>query len=313
MNSRTADPASVERDLAETRARLGQHLDELTRRLSPGQLVDEGLAYLRNGQGAAMVRNLGSDLRDNPLPVALTGMGLAWLVASTSLQRNAGSREHTSRSRAVVRYDESQAVSRRRADEMAERARRAGEAVTRAADETEEAFKTRVAEARARVIGLQREASETAAAFADRVQEGFEAAQRNARETFEDMRQTAGEWRDDLVAKGREGREAVGSAVQQGRDIAARASGGVAEVFSDNPLLLAALGLTAGALLGVLLPRSSQEDNLISPAVGKAVGAAREATEEMVARGSRAAEAAVSAGYQAAREQMAPEKPDTHH
>src|ERR1700760_1926377 len=98
MNDHAGNPASIEHDLAETRARLGNHLDELTRRLSPGQLVDEGLSYLRTGQGAVFARNLGAQLRDKPLPVALTGIGLAWLAVASSLPANG-------RGRSMVPYD----------------------------------------------------------------------------------------------------------------------------------------------------------------------------------------------------------------
>jgi broad specificity phosphatase PhoE len=304
VNNRTGDPASIERDLTETRARLGRHLDELTSRLSPGQLIDEGLSYLRNGQANQFMHNLTADLRDNPLPVALAGLGLAWLAVSTGMQRNGNGQ------RALVPYDAPEAIASRRA-EMAERARRAGEAVTRTADETEEAFNSRVAEARARVIGIKREAAETAAAFADRVQQGVEAIQRNAHEAAEDLRETAAEWRDKLMAKGHEGREATAHAAQRGREFAARAGSGIAETFSDNPLLLAALGVSAGALLGALLPPTEQEERLVGSAVGNAVQSARDIATDMVERGSRAAEAAVSAGYKAAQDQMSSQPSDT--
>jgi hypothetical protein len=65
MNDYSGDPGRIEHELAETRARLGNHLEELTRRLAPGQLFEEGLSYLRNGQGATFIRNLGEDVRDN--------------------------------------------------------------------------------------------------------------------------------------------------------------------------------------------------------------------------------------------------------
>ena len=77
-------PDAIERELERTRARLGDHLDELTSRLSPGQLVDEALMYARDGQAAAFVRNLGASVRDNPLPVALVGAGLLWLACASA-------------------------------------------------------------------------------------------------------------------------------------------------------------------------------------------------------------------------------------
>jgi hypothetical protein len=272
VNTHTADTANIERDLAETRVRLGNHLEELTRRLSPGQLLDDGLAYLRNGQGAAFARNLGSDLRDNPLPVALTGIGLAWLAIASGVSRN------TNGSRDVVPYDQAEAW--RGTSDVAGRAHRAGEAVTRAAQETEDAFRARVAEARAGVLGLQQEAAETASAFANRVEQALATAQNTAREGLDRVRRSA---------------EAVGDAAQ-------RAGGGIADTFGENPLLLGALGLAAGTLLGAVLPRTSQEEALMEPATKWAAGAARDAADEAIARGTRAVDAAASAAYRAARE-----------
>lgn len=252
MKEYNSDPASIEHDLAETRARLSNHLEELTRRLSPGQLVDEALSYVRNGQGAAFARNLGAELRDNPLPVALTGMGLAWLmIASSTASWNGRG------SRAVVPYDPARAQ-----DEIADRARRAGEAVKRRADETEEAFRARV-------------------------QQAMEAT----KQAMDATRQTA-----------REAGEAVSDAAQRGREFAARAGSGIADAVGDNPLLLGALGMTAGVLLGALLPRTRQEEALLGPAARGLADAAKDTANEVVDRGARAAEAAVSAAYQAASE-----------
>jgi hypothetical protein len=294
MNDYPGDPNRIEHELAATRARLGNHLEELTRRLSPGQLLDEGLSYLRNGQGAAFMRNLGADLRDNPLPVALSAMGLAWLAVASSTSPGRPSR-------AVVPYDQAQSW-RAASDDLAERARQAGDAVTRAAEDTEDSFLARVAEARARVLGLQQNAAETASAFADRVQEAMDAAQQTAREGFERMRQGAADWRDGMAARGQQAGQAVSQAAQRSRDFAARAGTGISETVGDNPLLLGTLGLAAGALLGAVLPRTSQEEAVMRPATDWAANAARDAAGEVMERGTRAAEAAANAAYQAVRE-----------
>lgn len=277
MNDYHGDPAAIEQELAATRVRLGNHLEELSRRLSPGQLLDEGLAYLREGQASTFVRNLGADVRDNPLPVAVAGLGLAWLAIAGGMGRNGGSS-----SRALVPYDE---------DSMAARARRAGDAMMRSADETEEAFRSRVAEARASILGMQRDASEAASAFADRVQQAMDSAQQAARDSMERMRQSAAA-----------GAAAVGEFTQRSGEMASRAGNSIAETVGENPLLLGALGVTAGVLLGALLPRTSQEEALTAPAAGWAARKANEATDEVIARGTRAADAAASAAYEAARQ-----------
>jgi Protein of unknown function (DUF3618) len=294
MNDYSGNPGTIERELSETRARLGNHLEELTRRLSPGQLLDEGLSYLRNGQGATFVRNLGQDLRDNPLPVALSAVGLAWLAAASSFSsgRTSG---------AVVPYDQARSW-RGASDDIAERARSAGDAVSRAAEETEESFQARVAEARARALGLQQNAAESAAAFADRVQQAMDAAQHRARESFERMRQSAADWRDGMAERGQQAGHAVGQAAERGRAFAARTGSGISETIGDNPLLLGALGLAAGALIGAVLPRSSQEEAMMRPAADWAANAARDVAGDAMERGTRAAEAAANAAYEAARE-----------
>jgi Protein of unknown function (DUF3618) len=283
VNDRVNDPAAIERDLAETRVRLSTHLDELIRRMSPGQLVDEGLGYLRNGQGAEFVRKLGADLRDNPLPVALTGLGVAWLAVVSSIRR-----EH--RTRALVPYEQARGW-REVGDDIAERARRAGDAVSRGAAESDEAFRARVADARARVLGMQRDVAEAASAYIDRVQTALDAAQTRASETLERVGET-----------GRQATEAVGDALRRSRDYVSTAGNGVAETVGNNPLLLAAFGVAAGALIGMMLPRTSQEDEWL----GNAAGTLRETANDVMDRGTRAAEAAVAAGYEAARSDDAP-------
>ena len=82
MSDNTSDPGRIERDLDATRSRLGSHLSELQDRLSPGQVLDDAMKYFRGSEGADFGRNLLDSVRANPLPAALTGIGLAWLMAS---------------------------------------------------------------------------------------------------------------------------------------------------------------------------------------------------------------------------------------
>ncbi len=71
-------PTEIEQDIEATRADLDRTIDAIERKLTPGQVVDEVLGYFRSrpGSGSDVV----SWLRDNPVPVALIGVGLAWLL-----------------------------------------------------------------------------------------------------------------------------------------------------------------------------------------------------------------------------------------
>jgi ElaB/YqjD/DUF883 family membrane-anchored ribosome-binding protein len=69
-------------EIARTRTEIDGTLHAIEHRLTPGQLVDQGLDYLRRSGGNEFMSNLGTSVKHNPLPVALTGIGLAWLMAT---------------------------------------------------------------------------------------------------------------------------------------------------------------------------------------------------------------------------------------
>src|SRR3569833_3359062 len=82
-NDTSKSSAQIERELDAQRNRIEARIGEIQERLSPGQLLDEALNYTKNG-GAHFTSNLGQQLSANPMPAALVGIGLAWLIASTT-------------------------------------------------------------------------------------------------------------------------------------------------------------------------------------------------------------------------------------
>jgi len=78
----TRNPDEILDEMARTRAEMDGTLTAIEQRLSPGQLFDQGLDYLRSSGGAQFFSNLGDSAKQNPMPVALVGIGLAWLMAS---------------------------------------------------------------------------------------------------------------------------------------------------------------------------------------------------------------------------------------
>jgi hypothetical protein len=82
--------ADIEHDITETRAELGVVLDALEKRLAPRYLLEQGMDTLRdtmNGNGGGII---GETLRGHPVPLALIGAGIGWLlVAGTAGDRPA--------------------------------------------------------------------------------------------------------------------------------------------------------------------------------------------------------------------------------
>jgi hypothetical protein len=59
----------LEREAAETRARLAETLDALSSRMTPGQVFDQVTDYASHEPPAELLRNLGREVRENPLPL----------------------------------------------------------------------------------------------------------------------------------------------------------------------------------------------------------------------------------------------------
>jgi hypothetical protein len=242
MSASHSDPAAIERDLDATRARLGGRLDELQNRLSPGQVLDDLMAQLRSTEGGQFGRNLLASMRENPLPAALTGIGLIWLMASSS-------------GRAVAVPNGSYEPSA--ATDMAARLRAAELGVERGADEHDHAYSERVDAARGQVLGLVRSAQETAADYGKRIAAALGSARQSVREGLHDAGDRIG---------------SAGSGLK-----GAMPSVGT---LGENPVLLGALGVAAGAILGSLLPISEQEEAYLGPVADRVHDTAADLTRQ---------------------------------
>jgi hypothetical protein len=99
-SSSDANTDEIRDDIADTRARMGSTIDEIQDRLSPQNLVAQAKDAARDatigrvqemaGDVADTARETGSTLmdtiRENPVPVALTAIGMGWLLFSARRQ-----------------------------------------------------------------------------------------------------------------------------------------------------------------------------------------------------------------------------------
>jgi hypothetical protein len=74
-------PDEILAEIDHTRHEMDRTLSAIEHRLTPGQLVDQGLDYLRHSGATEFVQNLGGTAKQNPMPIAITAIGLAWLMA----------------------------------------------------------------------------------------------------------------------------------------------------------------------------------------------------------------------------------------
>ena len=315
MTGDTGEIDRIERELAATRAQLDGTIEALQQKLSPGELVSQAVTYFKEGSGMDLSQNLGRSLRDNPVPVALIGVGLGWLVLSGKRQPSPAFNTTPGYSPLSERWpDEGMpmdpimpAYQAAAYDDLATKAVEAGAGVSRQDDESDEFFHERVSAAKAAVLGLTRDAGEAASAFGQRVEEALTVA----RDSFERMGdrvrmlashagQATADMASHLLESGSAGMrslqdygQSTGEGVQNGaeyalartRDLGTR----TATYMQDRPLLLGALGVALGAGLGMLIPSSRYERKMLNEVGVGLRGQAEEAIQDVRSRATRVA------------------------
>src|SRR5688572_15962667 len=91
-DTRTSE--QIQKEIQQTRSEMSETLDAIRDKLSPGEILDQALAYFRSNKsehGPGMsetashwASSLGDTVKQNPVPVALIGAGLAWLMMGGS-------------------------------------------------------------------------------------------------------------------------------------------------------------------------------------------------------------------------------------
>jgi hypothetical protein len=294
MSDSTSQQDVIERDLERTRSRMDNRLSELQERLSPGQIVDDLLGYFRGSEGGDFARNLMDSVRDNPLPAALTGIGLTWLMASNPKPRPAVGEKGVASSSTDSRTWTSQ-------EELDLHFRELEQGVSRQADEDDTAYRFRVDEARGKALGVARQSDDTADSFSERVQQAFTAASQSVIKGAKDLRDSATDTASRLGGSAQSAMQSVGEKLTQSSESARLMSGNLLSTIGDNPVLLGALGLAVGALLGALVPQSGQEEAALGEVADKTRTAARTLAQGAMDRGGEVAQQALEAGRDSAR------------
>ena len=294
----------LERETERTRVELANTVEELRERLTPGEVLDEVIDYASDGEIGDFVRNFRRQVVDNPLPLGLLGVSVAWLVAASAF----GGRRHGQRMREAGAAAGDRLA--RRGGDFASGARDAGRAFAdrstafaETARDTGRAFVDRADDFRARAVeeagdiagrtadrigDMAGRASDQAASIAGQASEQMtnvaEQANAAAGRVGERMRSAAAVAGTNLAAAGDGLTESMRSSARAMSDAAtgiARSGRSASRAFADfgrqQPLIVAATGLVLGAIIGALLPSTQIEDEL----VGETSDAAKERLRAM--------------------------------
>jgi hypothetical protein len=313
----------LQEEAERSRRQLAADLDALQRKVSPEALVERGLAYWREGHLNEFGRHLGRQIRDNPMPVALTAVGIAWLALAPS-DRPAEHRRSTpgngwrhddgedwpERVSPTAQDDRPSALS---TVELRERVGRAGSAVTRDAGETDESYEGRVAAARGTIVGLTRAAGETLGAFAERIEGATAAVAERASAGGRQVMDAAGRLAaggQGLVESGRarlhDMRDGVTDMAHWVDDTGRR----VGSTFKEQPLVAGAVGLAVGMLAAMMLPAMRTERRLAGDVGQRIGGQVQSAARELRDSAGKVVQAMARTGMETAHEELERKAPE---
>ena len=257
---------NAEREIARTRDELSLTLAALERKLAARYLIDEGLNMIKDTLGEDYGLHRGLEIvRTNPVPIALIGIGAAWLLASNT---NAVDR--------LARDERIQMARRRVTDLASDIGNRAGEMATSAAQRIGIAGN-----------GADRPLGHTGNPMIDQPGAGMSSDGwvHEVSDRAQGMLQSA--------------RDSSGAMLDRASESAGRIADQVTDTFERHPLLIGAIGLMTGALIAALLPPSRTEDEWFGPSRDQLWNKAEEAGQETVTRvrdvAMRAADAAADA------------------
>ncbi len=283
MNSNdTRKPEAIEADIQQTRSAIDDTLTAIEHKFTPGQMVDQAMAYFRDGPGE-FGENLATSVKNNPLPVLLIGAGIAWLV--TSNNRPPRSRDYSSSAELTYRGREAPVPGNMPARH----------AQTESSDGITDKLGDAAAAARRRAAAAGQSVSDTASGLRERGGQMGENARQQVGAMADSARESWDEWSAEASWRARQARK-------EARYQARRARRGFVHMLDEQPLVMGAIGLAVGAALGAALPATRQEDEWLGETRDEWLERAKTAGEEQLRRAERVAEAASNAAMEEAEE-----------
>jgi ElaB/YqjD/DUF883 family membrane-anchored ribosome-binding protein len=275
-----------ERKAEAHRAHISELIDELRYRATPGEVMDQFLGW---EDGREIARTFGRQVRDNPLPLALIGAGVAWLMLSDGTRRSAGVPLHDG----LDDYENFDGYARSSGG-LNGVARRAKRSVRKASDAAQ-SVKDSAAQ-------LSQRAKDTAADLSDGAQSALDAARGTVSDAADSVeagygkaKEAVGAAADSVVDSASLAWEKSTGLVQSTADAVTDAASNLNRMAHEQPLLVAGIGLAVGMAIGAVVPMSEMENRLMGEPSDKLKDSAGELASEGYEKVKAVAEDALEA------------------
>jgi len=289
-NIDTRSPEEIESDIERTRADFSSTIEAIQQKLTPSELKNQAVDYALSTTPGAVSVGLVNMVRENPIPVAMIGIGFAWLMAASrqpttyvaGTRRRAGRRGTSYPNMETTTYDStfdtttgsvrtssypstrssystgrsSYSTGRGTGDGMLSRAMskvsETAQSLRSKATETAQGLKSKASETAQGLKSKAGDVSQRLSSTASDVSGRAQYVGQNARSRFQDTAHTS---QARLSEMGEMSKEQL-----------YRARSSVNQMIDEQPLIVGALGIALGAALGATLPSTRRENELLGEA-----------------------------------------------
>lgn len=256
--------AEVEAEVEASRSELDRNVEALKQKMTPGQLFDEA-ARMMGGTGQQVASKFADQAKANPMPLAVMGLGLAWLMVSNNRSQSSGGSYGyaTSETRSFVTED-----------------MEAGYYPVGGGAET--------GSTGGGVSGLKDKAKDKVGAIGEKAQGVLS----NAKDKLAGAKSSAA---DSGRFAGQKLSSTAGNVRQRASQVGHQAQRTFTDTLESEPLLIAGLGVIVGAAIGAALPNTRAEHRLMGEKRDQILGKGKELAQSGVEKASSAAQATFDA------------------
>ena len=300
-----SDPDAIRDDILHTRSQMSDTIDAIQEKLSPQRIANQVTDTVKDatiGRAQDMVSNVSDSakgfgatlietIRENPIPLALVGLGIGWLVykgRSTGQQQSWSRSQNTSRqSYRVPVYEGDYTAANYPGDYT-------GAQYSGYTGYT--GYTPGQSGSGGNQGGVRQQMSNAAGAVSDKTSDLADTVSDKASQAVNVTQQKAGQVVDTA-------QNAAGQIGYQAQYQAQRAQGWFARTLDENPLALAAIALAAGTAVGLSIPETPQENQLMGPTRDRLLDKAQDVAQDTAQKAQQVAQTATSAATDAAKQE----------
>lgn len=251
----------IRSDIDRTRADMDETFSALESKLTPGQVLEEAWGLFKGGSSAGATKLL-RVVREHPLPAAVIGLGVGWLLVERSRGLDKESGDYGNYGNGRSSYDRSRYSS----SDYSE---------FDSGEDWDSESSGKLAAARDKVKDVASSAKEAVSNAADTVGE------------------KASHLKDEALDLGHKAQNKAGQLKRKAKTQVRRARTGFWQTMEENPLLIGAATLALGVVAGLAIPSTDVEDEWMGETRDQLVDQAKELGHEALDKGKQVAETVV--------------------